>query len=136
MDERFGAILSGPAFARVSQAPLGPMVFPGLVMAVGALALVVLLWRRELALPPGTTPMTRQQLLRLAWIPAAVVFFIVTSDTVGFVIASAVMLAGLLLALRVRVLTAALLTVVLAPTVYHVFGVLLGVPLPWGWLGW
>ena len=46
-----------------------------------------------------------------------------------------VMLLALFLAMRVRVVTAAILTVVIVPAVYHVFAVQLGVPLPWGWLG-
>jgi len=136
MDEPFGTILSCPAFARISQAPFGPMVFPGVVIGVGAMALLVLLWRGRLKLPSGTVALRRQELLRLSWVPAAVVFFIVAAGTAGFVIAAGVLLASLLLALRVRVLTTAVLTIVFVPAVYHIFAVVLGVPLPWGWLGW
>ena len=57
-------------------------------------------------------------------------------ETAGFIIAAGAMLVGLLLALRVRLLTATILTVVFVPAVYHVFAVLLAVPLPCGWFGW
>jgi tripartite-type tricarboxylate transporter receptor subunit TctC len=135
-DAQFGAILSSPAFAQVSRSPLGPLVFPGLVVGLGIAVLLVLLWRGQLRLEWGTAPLTRQQIARLAWAPACVVFFALAADYAGFILAAGVMLLSLLLALRVRLLTAAVLTMVLVPSVYHVFAVNLGVPLPWGWLGW
>lgn len=135
-DQQFGAILTSPAFAQVSRSPLGPMVFPGLVAGLGLAVLVFLLWRGQLRLDPGTTPLTPRQMVRLAWAPAGVVFFVLAADYVGFILAAGIMLLALLWALRVRPLTAAILTVVLVPSVYHVFAVNLGVPLPWGWLGW
>jgi hypothetical protein len=136
VDEQFGEILTSPAFSHVSQSPLGPMVFPGIVMGVGALILIVLFARGQLTLQPGTTPLTVRQAVRLAWVPAAVVSFICVAGEVGFVLTAGAMLLALLLALRVRVVVAGILTVVLAPAVYHVFAVQLGVPLPWGWFGW
>jgi hypothetical protein len=112
------------------------MVFPWLVMGIGATLVAVLLWRGQLKLEPGMLPLTAAQLLRLAWVPLAVVFFILAADLAGFVLAAGVMLLGLLLALRVRVVTAVILTLLFVPATYHVFAVQLGVPLPWGWLGW
>ena len=135
-DRQFGEILSSPAFARVSQSPLGPMVFPGLIAAVGAVIVLVLLCGGRLKLPPDAERLSFRQLVRLAWVPAGVVFFILAADVAGYVLAGAAMLLGLLLAMRTRAITAAVLTLVLVPAVYHVFAVQLGVPLPWGWLGW
>ena len=135
-DEQFGTILTSPAFARVSQSPIGPMVFPGVVMGIGALMVLHLLWRGQLRRQFEMMPLAREHVIRLAWVPAAVVFFILASDMAGFVLSAAVMLLGLLLAMRVRVVTVVGLTLVLVPAVYQVFAVLLGVPLPWGWLGW
>ena len=136
VDEQFGAILTGPAFARVSQSPFGPMVFPGVVMGIGGLMVFVLLCRGQLRRPVDMSPLAREHAVRLAWVPFAVVFFILASDEIGFILSAGVMLLGLLLAMRVRVLAAAALTVVLVPAVYQVFAVQLRVPLPSGWLGW
>lgn len=135
-DGRFGTILTSPAFAHVSQSPLGPMVFPGIVTSLGAALLLVLFWSGRLTRAPGTEPLTGRQLARLAWVPMGIVFFIFTSDVVGFILSAGAVLLGLLVALRVRVVTATIVTVVLVPAVYQVFAVILGVPLPWGWLGW
>ncbi len=135
-DRQFGTIFNTAAFDQVSRSPLGPYVFPGLVMALGAVILLVLLVRGQLKLQRGTLPLSGRQALRLAWVPAAVVFFIFLADEVGFVLTAGAMLLALLLALRVRAVTAAVITVVLVPAVYHLFAAELGVPLPWGWLGW
>jgi hypothetical protein len=40
------------------------------------------------------------------------------------------------LLLRVRLLTVSVVVLTSVPVTYHAFSVLLGVPLPWGWLGW
>ena len=108
-DEQFGTILSSPAFAQVSRSPLGPLVFPGLVVGLGVAVLLVLLWRGQLRLECSTAPLTRRQIARLAWVPAGVVFFALAADYAGFILAAGVMLLALLLALRVRVVTAAVL---------------------------
>lgn len=136
MDTRFGAILTSPALAPSIRSPLGPMVFPLLVGGLAAATLAALLWRGALRLEPGTARLTRAHLPRLALVPGAVVFFLLVSETLGFVLAAGAMLAGLLVALRVRVRAAVALTAVLVPAVYHLFAVKLGVPLPWGWWGW
>lgn len=135
-DERFRTILTSPAFAQVSRSPIGPMVFPGLILTFSVVVLILLARRGQLRISPGTVPLDRGQLVRLAWVPAGVVFFMVASETAGFILAAGGMLLALLLVLRVRAITALLLTVLLVPAVYQVFAVYLGVPLPWGWLGW
>jgi len=135
-DEQFGQILSSPAFVRVSQSPLGPMFFPGVVTAIGTMIAIALLCRGRLQLSAGTSRLSREDLTRVALVPVGIGLFILTSDTVGFVLAAGVMLLGLLLMLRVPWAVAVVLTIVLVPSVYHVFAVQLGVPLPWGWLGW
>lgn len=135
-DERFRAILASPAFAQVSRSPIGPMVFPGLILTFSLAILMLLAWRGRSRRSPKPTPLDRGQLVRFAWVPAGVVFFMVASETAGFVLSAGVMLLALLLALRVRAAAALLLTVLLVPAVYQVFAVYLGVPLPWGWLGW
>jgi len=136
VDRQFGEILTSPAFARVSESPVGPMVFPGLVMAFGGAILLVLIGRGQLRRPPEMARFDPARFVRLTLVPAAVALFILAADMAGFVLAAGVMLLSLLLATRVRPLTAAVLTVIVVPAVYHVFAVQLGVPLPWGWLGW
>lgn len=136
MDRCFGDILTSPAFARVSQSPVSPMAFPGLVIAIGLIALGFLAGRGHLRLPPDKPPLGKEHLVRLICAPVAIVFFVIAADTIGFVLAAGAMLVALLLDLRVRPARALLATALLVPALYHAFAVVLGVPLPWGWLGW
>ncbi len=135
-DESFRKILTSPAFAQVSQSPIGPMVFPALILVSGLVVLLYLLWRGRLQVASAAAPLQRAALIRLCWVPAAIVFFVITCETIGFILAAGTLLFSLLLARRVHLLTASLVTVLLVPAVYHVFAVILGVPLPWGWMGW
>lgn len=135
-DDRFGSILSSPAFVRVSRPPVGPMVFPWLVIGVAAAIVLVLIVRGEWRRDAGAARLDRRQLFRLAWVPGGIVFFILASDLLGFVPASGAMLLVLMLVLGVRPVAAAAITAVIVPAVYQMFAVQLGVPLPWGLLGW
>ncbi|QEG01929.1 Tripartite tricarboxylate transporter family receptor [Stieleria maiorica] len=74
--------------------------------------------------------------LRLFGFAAVIVWFIVTCETLGYVISAGVMLIAMLLMLRVRLPIAVTATLVIVPSLYHGFAGMLGVPLPWGWLGW
>lgn len=136
MDDSFGTIMTSPAFARIGQSQLGPMVFPGFALGIGLTVLIGLFFQGQLKLQDGSLPLAPSQIMRLSWSPAGIVFFIIASEITGFILAAGVMLLGLLLVLRVKVLLAIGLTVVLVPGLYHLFAVYLGVPLPWGWIGW
>jgi tripartite-type tricarboxylate transporter receptor subunit TctC len=163
-DELLGALLTSEAFRNLSEGKVGPYAFPGL-LGVLLLGLVVVQFvisvRRakecvveETAsnLPASAIAKTpssgltaafsprkgneHRQILNVALALGAIVFYLLCAETIGFLVASAVILFVLLVRLRTRLLTASLITVVLVPGIYQLFSGLLRVPLPRGWWGW
>ena len=65
-----------------------------------------------------------------------VVLYILTAETLGFVLSSAVILLVLFWRMSVKTTIAVPATVLLAALVYQLFAVGLRVPLPRGFLGW
>lgn len=144
-DELFRGLLQSEALRDVSADHFGPLVFPSVIGASLVLVLVIVVWevrreRRQTAAAAAHIDRAwlrdRPTLLRLAAIPAAVVFYLAAEETLGFVLAAAVLVGGLLLLFRVRWPTAALTALGLSVAVYQVFAVWLRVPLPRGFLGW
>ena len=70
--------------------------------------------------------------MSLAWIAA----YLALAETLGFVVTASALLVAYLLLLRTRASVAVPLTVLLVPLAYHLFAVVLRVPLPRGLLGW
>jgi tripartite-type tricarboxylate transporter receptor subunit TctC len=135
-DATFGEIFATAEIDAVSESPIGPYGFPLILVSVGACLLVLLVGRGQLQLQTDALRLTWRDLPRLLLVPVAVGFFMLTTETLGFVIAATGMLLGLLLVVRVHLLTATVITLLLVPAVYQFFAVQLGVPLPWGILGW
>ena len=135
-DATFGEIFATAEIDSVSESPVGPSVFPLLLGCIGVGLLLLLTGSGQLRLPADAVPLSWQQLPQLLLVPIAIAFFMLTASTLGYVIAAASMLLGLLLAVRVRPLTATAVTLFLVPAIYQFFAVQLGVPLPWGVLGW
>ncbi|MDA1040776.1 MAG: tripartite tricarboxylate transporter substrate-binding protein [Planctomycetota bacterium] len=135
-DERFGQIFATAAIDEVSQSPVGPYAFPLVLFGVGSMIGLWLAARGQLGLQPDAVRLSPWAMKRLAVVPLAGLIFMLTAERVGFLLAAMTLLLGLLLAASVRLRTAAALTLVLVPLVYHIFAVQLGVPLPRGWLGW
>ena len=65
-----------------------------------------------------------------------VVLYILSAETLGFVLSSAVILLVLFRRMRVKSTIAIPATVLLAGLVYQLFAIGLRVPLPRGFLGW
>jgi tripartite-type tricarboxylate transporter receptor subunit TctC len=135
-DTAFGEIFATAEIDAVSESPIGPYGFPFILGGIGAGLLLLLVGRGQLQLQTDAPRLTYRDLFRLLLVPVAIVFFMLTTETLGFVIAATAMLLGLLLVVRVRPLTATVVTLLLVPAVYQFFAVQLGVPLPWGILGW
>lgn len=151
-DRLFGDILTSEALRGVSGEHFGPLMFPAIIavgLAVTLLIVGVELWRERAAdaeVPAAdrpsdpaeetAPPTAKNRLMYPAAVALAVVFYIVASEPLGFVATAMTMLAGLLLALRVRPRLAVSLAVVTALVTYQVFGILLRVPLPRGFLEW
>jgi tripartite-type tricarboxylate transporter receptor subunit TctC len=140
-DRRLGALLHSEAFRGLEVKQFDAMFFPK-VLAV-ALVLVLLgiaaTGRRASAVdaaepapaaaPPGAA-------WRFAEVIVWVVLYIALAETLGFIVTAAVLLLVYLLRLGTRPRVAVPLALLLVPAAYHVFAVVLRVPLPRGLLGW
>jgi len=135
-DSTFEEIFATASIDAVSESPIGPYGFPLILGGVGTGLLLLLVGRGQLRLQADALRLTWRDLPRMLLVPVAIVLFMLTTETLGFVIAAAGMLLGLLLVVRVPLLTATVVTLLLVPAVYQLFAVQLGVPLPWGMLGW
>ena len=136
-DKSFGDILTRPAMQQRQVAPLSRWFVPvGLAVLMGLVAATGLASSRGSAtfLDESRRPEINVRLM--CTFALSVALFIVCSQTVGYVIASSAMMSVQLLTLRVRWSVSALIVVVAVPGVYQMFAGVLGVPLPWGWLGW
>ncbi len=139
-DERLGALLTSEAFRGLETSRFGPMFFPTLI--IGALVLVVgALWftrggrtaddesHEPVSLPPGAAWRSAEVLIWIA-------LYLTLAEVLGFVLTAGFLLLAYLVRLGTRPRVAAPLTVALVPAVYHLFAVILRVPLPRGLLGW
>jgi putative tricarboxylic transport membrane protein len=73
---------------------------------------------------------------RFAEVLIWIALYIALAETLGFVVTASALLLAYLLRLGTRLAIAAPLTLLLVPLAYHVFGVILRVPLPRGLVGW
>ncbi len=156
-DRLFGDILTSEALRGVSGEHFGPLMFPTIV-AIGLVVVLVVvsieLWREQAVMIGETSPAGAVEAAagdgaepagsagaqnRFGYpvaVAVAVIFYIVASEPLGFVTTAMVMLAGLLCAFRVRLPVALSVAVLTALVTYQVFGLLLRVPLPRGFLEW
>jgi tripartite-type tricarboxylate transporter receptor subunit TctC len=163
-DRLFGDILTSEAFGQVSGEHFGPMMFPAVIGIGLALTLMLVVYdiRRgtsesephpTIALPgvaPAIDAATEREAgprtrirgqeaagyLRAATVLAAVIFYVWVSEPMGFIAAVVLMLSGLLVAFGARRSVAISVAAVAALISYQVFGILLRVPLPRGYLEW
>lgn len=142
-DKGFGEILTKPEMQDRQAAPLSPWFLPTGLMAfavvIGGVGFASSRFDTASRQPTATTNATTNSKADLRMIIAFVVvigLFIAGCQTVGYVIASGVLLSAMFLTLRVPLLGAAVIVVIAVPSLYQVFAGVLGVPLPWGWFGW
>ncbi|MCS7465952.1 tripartite tricarboxylate transporter substrate-binding protein [Stieleria sp. ICT_E10.1] len=139
-DADFGEILNQPQMKQTHSSTIGPYFLPSILAALG-IVVGAFGWgisrstlnEETKSVAAGNLAIDSHTLLRFA---AAIGLFIVLCETLGYVISAGVMLLAMLLMLRVGLRLAVTVTMVTIPSLYHVFAVVLGVPLPWGWLGW
>lgn len=130
-DRRFGETLSTPVFAEADHAAVGAWFFPGLL---GVLALLVVVFGFKSIGAAESDGVARKG--PIIGVVAGVLAFVWLSPVVGYLIATGVLLFGLMFAFQARRRTAAVVTLIAPPLLYQIFSGFLGVPLPWGWLGW
>jgi putative tricarboxylic transport membrane protein len=120
--------------------PYGPALFPrliGVLMALAGLGLIVQGLRRRAEAPMIAVPdwaRSPRHVAGLLAVIAAVVFYIMVSRPLGFVLTGFLILAVLFVVLRGRahVWSSLSLAAVTAIAIQQFFGDLLRVPLPWG----
>ncbi|WP_152050585.1 tripartite tricarboxylate transporter substrate-binding protein [Tautonia marina] len=135
-DRQMGVILTGDAFQSVRSTRYGPMIFPGILLGLLALVLLILAVRGGLRRSVEAPRIDRDGLVRMGVALAFVLGYVLLADRVGYVLTAMVLLLGMLCFLRVKWPVALAVALVCAPMTYQVFAVVLRVPLPWGWLGW
>ena len=146
-DQRLGALLTGEAFRGLETAQFGPMFFPGLLMGALALVSAALGFGARKTTRPASPPVDVAHISRslptgmsatwrfvevLIWIA----LYLLLAETLGFVITATTLLFAYLVSLGTRPAIATPLAMLVVPVVYHVFAVLLRVPLPRGLFGW
>ncbi len=67
---------------------------------------------------------------------AAIIFYILVSELLGFIITAFIILTLLMLKLEVKIMVCIPASLVLVAGIYYLFAKMLRVPLPWGILGW
>jgi len=139
-DQRLGALLGSEAFRGLEAKQFGPMFFPRVLFGALAVVSLGLLFTRARgehepsdAAPapsaPGATWRSAEVLLFIA-------LYVAFAEKLGFVVTAGALLLAHLLRLGTRPVVALPLALLLVPAAYHLFAVVLRVPLPRGLLGW
>jgi len=137
-----GVYVSG--FPGMSGQRYGAALFPGMIAAGFAACGALLLARglREKARAFGFAPWTREGPLvaNFALVCGALLFYILASETLGFMVTGTLLLLVLFLKLGVRLSVSVVVAPIAALVIHLLFYKLLKVPLPWGILkfmaGW
>lgn len=125
-------------FPRIPGQQVGPALFPGLIavgLCVGGLILMVRGWRERAAVPWLVLQdwvRSPRHLLAFAVLIGSIVFYMLVSEQLGFLLSSSIILSTLLYVLRVSLVRALLTAVVATLLIHFAFYKLLRVPLPWG----
>lgn len=120
---------------------IGPGAFPGLVAALLLVCSLVLIWRGvkgKLAhvrwITPGPWLTSWPHLRNFGVTIGCLLFYVLASDTVGFLLSSTAILGVMFLVLNVRKRLILPVAVFATLVIQLVFYKGLRVPLPWGWL--
>ena len=128
------------SFPKIPGQQVGPALFPGLIavgLCAGGLILLVRGWRDRAAVPWFAAEDwvgSPRHLLGFMVLVASVVFYILTAQTLGFLICSTLILTALFVVLRVPVGKSILIAVIASLVIHFAFYKMLRVPLPWGLL--
>lgn len=135
-----GAVVLGivQGYPKIPGQQVGPALFPGLVacgLCIGGVMLVVRGWAARHDGPwvvPGDWLRMPRHVLAFVVVLASVVFYMLVSEALGFLITATILLSVLFYVLRVPLPKAVLIAVVTSLVVHFAFYKLLRVPLPWG----
>ena len=123
-------------FPKIPGQSIGPGAFPGLIAVLLAGCSLALIWRgfrdKSPLVTVGAWVGSPRHVFNFLLTIAALAFYIVAADKVGFLICGALILVALFLALKVKPPAAIGLALVLPLVIHLIFYKLLRVPLPWG----
>jgi putative tricarboxylic transport membrane protein len=126
------------SYPKIPGQNIGPAAFPGIAASVLALCGVLLIvqgvrqrdgtaWFQR-----GEWTGRRAQLIAFAVTVLGLLLYVLASERLGFIVTGSVMLAALMLALKVRWVSALTVAVVATLLIHIAFYKGLRVPLPWG----
>jgi putative tricarboxylic transport membrane protein len=127
-------------YPKIPGQSIGPGAFPGLIaLLLGgcSLALIWRGWRERRAQPLvalGAWLASPRHLLNFCLTVALLVFYVLASETIGFLICGSIILLTLFFSLRVKPPLAIALALFVPLVIHLIFYKLLRVPLPWGLL--
>lgn len=133
-------LLTVQSFPTIPGQKVGPAMFPGLIavgLCVGGLMLIARGWGQRAEsgwLKPGDWVRSPRHLASFATLVAGIVFYMLASETLGFLLCSVLILLALFLVLQVRLVRALVIAVLVSLLIHLMFYKLLRVPLPWGLL--
>ncbi|MGR4867884.1 tripartite tricarboxylate transporter TctB family protein [Variovorax sp. LARHSF232] len=146
-DAIFGALLLALGLAvllvvqgypKIPGQQVGPALFPGLIavgLCVSGALLMLRGWRERAAAPwlrLGDWARSPRHVLALCTVIAGVLFYMLASQALGFLICASLLLFALMLALGVAPGRSLLVAVLASLLIHFAFYKLLRVPLPWG----
>jgi len=134
-DKAFGEVFAGPSFQGLRH-KYGPMFFPAVLSGLLAICLVGCIVSGSLSRISERQDISRTALYNMSILIGCVVLYVLTAETLGFVLSSAVILLVLFSRMRVKSYVAVPATVLLVSLVYQLFAIGLRVPLPRGFFGW
>lgn len=117
---------------------VGPALFPGLIgsgLCIGGLILVVLGWQERASVPWIALQdwvRSPRHLVGFAVLVGSVVFYMLVSQRLGFILSSVIVLTALFSVLKVPLGKSLLIAIVTTLVIHFAFYKLLRVPLPWG----
>jgi putative tricarboxylic transport membrane protein len=126
------------SYPKIPGQNVGPAAFPAIAASVLALCGVLLIVqgvRRRAAsawFQRGEWTSRAPQLIAFAVTVLGLLLYVLASERLGFIVTGTVMLAALMLALKVRPVTALLVSLVATVAIHFAFYKGLRAPLPWG----
>jgi len=121
---------------------IGPALFPRILSILFAFFGAILVvqgvaFRSSVAPPIKESPkLSSGPAINALCIIAAIIFYILVSERLGFLITGFLILTLLMLKLEVRIMVCIPASLALILGIYYLFAKILRVPLPWGILGW
>ena len=126
------------SFPKIPGQQVGPGLFPGLIatgLCVGGLILLVRGWQARAQQPWFAVEdwvRSPRHLVGFAVLVASIVFYMLASEKLGFLICSTLILTTLFSVLKVSLGRAVLVAVIASLVIHFAFYKMLRVPLPWG----